>query len=112
MGTEIHNEGRLEAGRAKIPAQRLVICKGDYVLATKWSDGDPQDQWCIGFYDYEIDKRHLVVDDCGNQFRPNGFRRVAKVNKERGEFILRNRENIELGSRSLWWWKRCSMGRR
>ena len=86
-----------------------MIQKGDYVLATKWSDGDPKDQWCVGFHDGEERGRHFVTDNEGNQFRCNGFRRVAKISQERGEFILRNRPTIEWAERSLWWWKRCSM---
>lgn len=49
---------------------------GDYVLATKYSDGDPGDQWCVGFYhsqlEYPKSPRHQVVNDEGVQFRGNG----------------------------------------
>ena len=83
--------------------------EGDYVLATKWSDGDPRDQWCVGFYDREENGRHYVVDSDGKQFRLNGFRRVKKISKSRGEFILNNAKNIEANHRSLWWWNRTSM---
>ena len=76
--------------------------KGDYVLATKWSDGDPGDHWCIGFYDQLKRDRHFVVDSEGNQFRGNGFRRVKKINAERGKYLLDNVKNIELSGRSLW----------
>jgi hypothetical protein len=88
-----------------------VVRHGDYVLATKWSDGDPLDQWAVGFYDKPImeGRRHLVTDTDGNQMRHNGFRRVAKISKKRGEFILSNAAIIESASRSLWWWKRRSM---
>jgi hypothetical protein len=82
---------------------------GDYVLATKYSDGDPHDQWCIGIYEEQIGDRHWVIDIYGNQFRHNGFRRVKKITKERGEFILRHMNIIEYTDRSLWWWVRCSM---
>ena len=47
--------------------------KGDYVLATTWSDGDPRDQWAIGLYDgpcKQVPGRSLVVDNNGKQFRP------------------------------------------
>jgi len=27
------------------------IKKGDYVLATKYSDGDPKDHFAVGFFD-------------------------------------------------------------
>ncbi len=83
--------------------------KGDYALATKWHDGDPGDQWCVGFYDREKDGRHWVVGNSREQFRANGFRRVAKISGKRGEFLIRNISEIEMGVRSLWWWKRCQM---
>ena len=97
--------------------------KGDYVLATKYSDGDPGDQWAVGFYDRPLqvghETRHLVVDNDGNQFRRNGFRRVEKISPARGEFIVSHEEEIEAswpsyrprkkGCRSLWGWKRAKM---
>ena len=86
---------------------------GDYVLATKWHDGDPRDQWAIGFYSGILPKssgeRHLVVDDGEQQFRANGFRRVKKISAERGRWILERRHDIEQGTRSLWWWARACM---
>jgi len=53
--------------------------------------------------------RHLVVDRKGQQFRVNGFRRVAKISKERGAFILQHQHIIQSGTKSLWWWKRCKI---
>ena len=97
--------------------------KGDYVLATKYKDGDPGDQWCVGFYDGYImkgsQKRHMIVDNDGNQFRRNGFRRVERISHARGEFIVAHQTEIEAswpayrpgkkGCRSLWGWKRARM---
>lgn len=82
---------------------------GDYVLATKYSDGDPGDQWCVGFYDRAEKGRHFVTDADGQQFRANGFRRVKKISPSRGQFILSHAAEIELGSKSLWFWVRSSM---
>jgi hypothetical protein len=40
------------------------MTKGDYVLATKWSDADPGDHWCVGFYDeLKWGDRHIVLDN-------------------------------------------------
>ena len=83
--------------------------KSEYVLATKYNDGDSRDQWCVGFYDREENGRHYVVDINGKQFRANGFRRIAKISRKRGKFILHNIKEIEMGSKSLWWWKRRKM---
>jgi len=55
------------------------LCKGDYVLATKYSDGDPLDHWAVGFYDGTTEHmrpRHHVIDGDGQRFRVNGFRRA------------------------------------
>lgn len=79
--------------------------KGDYVLATKWSDGNPGDHWCVGFYDRSdasdrppatrIDPRHYVVDNAGRQFRANGFRRAEKITRAEGDFILARKDMID-----------------
>jgi hypothetical protein len=72
---------------------------GDYVLATKYSDGDPGDPWALGFYAGELDmgndqceikvaRRHLVNDSSGKSIRPNGYRRVARIRKDVGAWLL------------------------
>lgn len=80
--------------------------KGDYVLATKYSDGDPGDHWCVGFFDrmlsYSVKDRYHVVDEYGNPFRGNGFRRALRITPEEGNYLLANKEEIERGRRSLW----------
>ena len=72
---------------------------GDYVLATKYNDGDPKDHWCIGFYNGVLKlgttTRYLVIDNDGNQFRANGFRRIKKISGKRGTWILDHKFYIE-----------------
>jgi|APSaa5957512576_1039674.scaffolds.fasta_scaffold30810_3 hypothetical protein len=92
---------------------------GSYVLATRWCDGDRRDPWGIGWYlglheplrpNYPITYR--VADSDG---RPHGgyqlteYARIKKISKERGEWILSHKKEIEWGDRSLWWWVRYSM---
>ena len=77
--------------------------KGEYVLATKYSDGDARDHWAIGFYDSQDKRdRHYIVDGNGNQLRHNGFRRVAKISAEKGKLLLDNVHWIESGRLSMW----------
>ncbi len=91
--------------------------KGDYVLATKYGDGDAHDHWSVGFFD-RTDKdasgndRHFVVDGDGNQFRGNGFRRIAKITGERGAWMLKKARWIELSGRSVWHFAECEMEER
>lgn len=73
--------------------------KGDYVLATKFSDGDPADQFAVGFYDRFDGGRHFVVDSNGTQMRANGFRRAEPVAREVGAEIVRSAQDLE--SRAL-----------
>lgn len=61
---------------------------GDYVLATKYDDGDPGDTWAVGFYDGERDGRHYVKDATGAQIRVNGFRRVARIRADVGTWLI------------------------
>jgi hypothetical protein len=84
--------------------------KGDYVLATKYRDGDPADHFCIGYHDRTFDHfghdRHLVVDADGNQFRANGFRRIALISSRRGSWMVRHFAHIERMQYrfSVWHW--------
>ena len=67
---------------------------GDYVLATKYDDGDPGDGWALGFYagpmlEYTHTPARLdVVDSDGMSIRGNGFRRVARIRKDVGKWLL------------------------
>jgi hypothetical protein len=77
----------------------LGLRVGDYVLATKYSDGDPGDAWALGFYAGELDMgndrceikvapRYMVRDAAGNNIRGNGFRCVARIRKDVGRWLL------------------------
>lgn len=79
---------------------------GDYVLATKYNDGDAQDHWCVGFYagltNPKYDPpRYDVVDNEGKNFRGNGFRRIEKITFERGAWMLKHAKEIELSGISV-----------
>jgi hypothetical protein len=85
---------------------------GDYVLATKWHDGDPHDHWAVGFYDGKVKgNRYLVIDNNGDQFRRIGFRRIKKISANRGNWLVKHTDDIQSGSHSLWWWVRAKMGK-
>jgi hypothetical protein len=79
---------------------------GDYVLATKYEDGDPGDMWALGFYDCERDGRHYVKDGSGNQIRGNGFRRVAPIRSDVGRWLLevvaKQLERCPPGTVNIW----------
>ena len=75
---------------------------GDYVLATKWSDGDPCDHFCVGFFSGKDRDRYKVVDADGNLFRANGFRRCEAITQEEGELILSLKIGDQTGP-SVWW---------
>lgn len=66
--------------------------KGDYVLASKYDDGDPGDHYCVGFYagnyDHFGQTRHLVNDADGKPFRANGFRRCELVSTDEGARMI------------------------
>lgn len=79
---------------------------GDYVLATKWSDGDPGDHFAVGFFkEYTWHNRYMVVDIDGIPFRGNGFRRVEKISEKIGKIICDNLDIIEKGAVSVWYWR-------
>jgi hypothetical protein len=88
------------AQQAEPAVERAVMpAIGDYVLATKYSDGDPGDAWALGFYAGELDMgitrhdikvapRYIVNDSSGATIRGNGYRRVARVRKDVGAWLL------------------------
>ena len=93
-----------------------ALVKGDYVLATKYRDGDPLDGYAVGFYNGSYDHfgslRHLVVDGAGKQFRANGFRRAERISTELGAWIVKNRPTIEALTQieplNMWRYRRAS----
>lgn len=89
------------------------ISIGDYVLATKYADGDPGDHWALGFYagplegtDKGLFVRHMVVDREGRNFRGNGFRRVGRIREDVGRWLLtvaaKQLEASPFGTVNLW----------
>lgn len=73
---------------------------GDYVLATKYSDGDPGDPWALGFYagvDHRegLQDRHMVLDGQGKNIRPSGYRRVGRITTEIGNWLWSQRDELE-----------------
>jgi hypothetical protein len=88
----------------------------DYVVATKYRDGDPGDQFCVGFYNGSFTvigrTRHLVKDSSGQNFRNNGFRRCEPVSHERGSWIVEHIPVIERyrDSYSVWDWVNAPWG--
>lgn len=81
----------------------MELKKGDYVLATRWSDGDPLDPWAVGFIDYKVKDRYQLVDDNGKKIGGfAGFRRAQKIPPDLGAYILDNAEAIEQFGVSIW----------
>lgn len=85
------------------------------MLATKFKDGHSQDQWAVGFYngvmeDYgSRDVRYDVVDNDSKSLRRNGFRRIKKISRQRGDWILKHKEDIERSGKSMFYFARCKM---
>jgi hypothetical protein len=81
------------------------LSKGDYVLATKYEDGDPHDGWCVGFYECPVKHRHRIINNSGQVIgRWNGFEGVVKISRNAGQWILDHQNEIQSGSDSLWVW--------
>jgi hypothetical protein len=73
-----------------------AVRKGAYVLATKWSDADPGDHWCVGFYDeLKWGDRHIILDNDGKPFRASGFRHVYPITDAEGRWLIERIPAIE-----------------
>jgi hypothetical protein len=88
------------------PTAAAVPDVGDYVLATKYTDGDPGDAWALGFYDGVRGGRHYVKDSQGRQIRGNGYRRVAAIRPDVGRWLMEvaapHLERCPPGTVNLW----------
>ncbi len=78
---------------------------GDYVLATKYGDGDPCDHFYVGFVSgYTWHHRYMIVDNHGNSQRGNGFRRVEKLTADEGRQLVEMMPMIgDKRGPSVWW---------
>lgn len=78
---------------------------GDYVLATKYGDGDPCDHFYVGFVSgYTWHHRYMIVDNDGNNQRGNGFRRVEKLTADEGRQLVELMPSIgDKRGPSVWW---------
>lgn len=95
----------VEVNKLVATSEISVVKEGDYVLATKYEDGDPADAWGIGYYAGFHNDRHYVIDAQGKQIRMNGFRRVAAISQDYGTWLWHNRKELEAspaGMINLW----------
>lgn len=91
----------------KADDKKIGIKRGDYVLATKWSDGDPCDHFCVGFFRMMLGERYLVEDSNGQLFRAGGFRRCERISRRVGTALVAIFPIIgDMPGKSLWWWRR------
>ena len=100
---------RIGALLAAVPPAALAVPEGeespaigDYVLGTKYSDGDPGDPWAVGIYAGMKDGRHVVTHHDGTPIYAKGFRRVGKITHEQGRDMLKVSRGLEGAGGSLW----------
>lgn len=100
-------EAEIVTLRAQVAAgDELLPEINDYVLATKFHDGDPGDAWAVGYYAGMEGSRHMVKDSAGKQMRLNGYWRVGKIRTDVGTWLLSDAakplENSPPGTVNLW----------
>lgn len=83
----------------KLPWKVGDVNPGDYVLATKFSDGDPADPWCVGYFIGSENGRYFVGDSTNGPgprgYRYNGFRHVDLIDEELGAWLVHNATELE-----------------
>lgn len=92
--------------------QGKPLTKGDYVLATKYEDGDPGDPWAVGFYlepgPPSLDKPRFRVSHADGSiiYGPNGFRRIRRqLRGDVGDWLVKNNAALKQsppGTVNLW----------
>lgn len=99
---EAHEKKQMSGGKSTKP----LVC-GDYVLATKYTDGDPCDHFYVGFFRGMLRDRYLVDDGNGRLARANGFRRCERISQRVGTALCAAMPIIgNVPGRSVWWWRR------
>lgn len=68
------------------------VSEGDYVLGTRWGDGEGWDPWFVGFFHGRDAGRWIVTDGKDYRFRA---RRVEPITREEGDYILARAKYIE-----------------
>ena len=72
---------------------------GDYVLATRWSDGSPHDPWAVGYL-RKVELLHLPLRKRSYCVQADGyFRRCQKISGPEGQWLLQHRDDL---SASVW----------
>jgi len=76
----------------KMKNKEIIV--GDYVFASRWPDGDPNDPWYVGFVD-EINEK----EGFSTLYKVGGrnYRYCRKISKKQGEKILEKYPKLELG---------------
>jgi hypothetical protein len=85
---------------------------GDLVLGTIWGDGSPRDGWIIGYVVSKVCirglNRAIVSYDPKSKYGLT-CRRAMAINLERAKWLENHYIEIQLFTRSLWWWVRRNM---
>lgn len=82
---------------------------GDYVLASKYRDGDPNDPWFVGFIkqiirceDYD---KYKIADEDGNLLYSSMLARAERIGKANGHQLVRCKKYIKESNKSVYYWK-------
>jgi len=82
----------------------MKLKKGDYVVATKYIDGDSKDHFVVGFFkDMTWHNRYNIIDDTGVLYRGNGFRKAKLISKEIGDKLVSCIDLIQNSNKSVWY---------
>jgi len=94
---------KIAASKDRPPTRCQVADVGDYVLATKYDDGD---HCFVGFVSgYAWNHRYLIADNDGNSQRANGFRRIEKLTEEEGlQLVAMMPFIVNRQGPSVWWY--------
>ena len=99
-GVEKHS---LRCPKRATPTEDDGPAAGDYVLATKYEDGDPGDHFYVGFVRGRTwHGRFDITDGDGNLARGNGFRRAEVISREEGDWLVARLAEIEKSGVSVW----------
>jgi len=77
-----------------IPAVTDDIKPGEYVFASRYSDADPGDPWCVGYVtDVRVKAGYLII----GEYSTRGWRHARRITAEQGQRILERYPAMENG---------------
>lgn len=78
---------------------------GDYVVATKWRDGDPRYPYSVGYVEFITREGYYLKDHEGRPLNSLAYQRCKKISTTLGKLLHQSVPILEgKKGKSIWYW--------